>query len=554
MVAPDGCPSDYGDSCPDDRGEIFFTNTTGSTWDPIGIYGLNLFTEHGLGYYANGLYGFDDITLGTEGQNLPSLKKQVIAGIADQNFWLGALPLSPWPVNFTTLNDPQDGFMTSLKKTQHIDSLSYGYTAGANARSPQVFGSLTLGGYDTSQFEANDIYFNLGGDISRDLLVPVSQIQISNNDVALSKTQYFFIDSLVPEIWLPDDACDVIEKAFSLTLDNTTGLYLVDDDLHDQLKGQNLSVTFTMGPGNDIQSGQSSDKTFEITMPYFAWDLEIDFPRVENSTHYFPLRRASDNSTQYTLGRAFLQTAYIIADYERFNFSVSQATWPESGTSEDLVPILSKLTQTSGESSSSGSSGGGLSSGAIAGIVIGIVAVIAIIAIAGFFVWRKKRRAATVTETEKPPSPPTTTADPYQLRQEMDSHPGMMPPALAAAAAGGLHKPNAPFAEADGNDSSVYEAPTSGTDLSEMDGYDPKYGPGAHRLHQDVYEMDSGALHVPEMETPIHTPKGTPGVTPIPTPGPPTPGARSSGLGPSPIGSQSSPAKSPGPEDRRRLR
>lgn len=550
---PDGCPSSYGDSCPDDRGELLFTNQT-STWDPIGIYGLNLFTEHGLGYYANGLYGFDTVTLGIEGESLPTLKKQVIAGIADQNFWLGAFPLSPWPVNFTTLNDPQDGLMTSLKKAQKIDSLSYGYTAGANAASPQVYGSLTLGGYDTSQFEANDVYFNLGGDISRDLLVPVSQIQVSNNDVALSKTQYFFIDSLIPDLWLPDDACDVIEKAFSLTQDNDTGLYLVSDDLHDQLKGQNLSVTFTIGPGLDVNTGKSSETTVDITMPYFAFDLEADFPLVENSTHYFPLRRASDNSSQYTLGRAFLQSAYIIADYERFNFSVSQATWPESGTSQNLVSILSELTQTSGVTSSSSSGGGGLSGGAIAGIVIGIVAVIAAIVIAGFFVWRRKKRGPSTEEPEKPPSPPTGTADPYGLRQEMDAHPGMMPPALAAARDADMRKPLPPYAEVEGNESSVYEAPTTTTDVSEMDGFDPKYGPGAHRLHHDVYEMDSGNLHAHEMESPGPTPKGTPGVTPTPTPGPPTPGVSSPVFQPSPLGSQSSPADTLPPEGRQRHR
>ncbi|KAF2102532.1 acid protease, partial [Rhizodiscina lignyota] len=390
VVVPAGCISEYGPKCDQNRGGLFLSNES-TSWDQIGLYVLNLFTEEGLGYYGNALYGFETVTLGDQGSGLPTLQHQVVGGIALQQFWLGTLPLEPWPVNFTSQNDPQDGLLTSLKKNQDIGSLSWGYTAGGNARSPQVLGSLTLGGYDASRFEPSGVTFGFGGDISRDLLIPIPQIQTSNG-FRYSQNQFYFIDSLVPDLWLPDEACTVFEKAFSLTYDNDTQMYLVSKALREQLLGQNNSVTFTIGPGNDINTGNQSDKTFTITLPYWAFDLAADIPLTPNSTHYFPLRRASDNATQYTLGRTFLQAAYVVADYESGNFSVNAALFPEQGAQEQLVPILAKLTQTAGPTNGSGDSSSSLGGGAIAGIVIGAIAAIAIVGLAAFFIWRKKRR------------------------------------------------------------------------------------------------------------------------------------------------------------------
>jgi hypothetical protein len=67
-----------------------------------------------------------------------------------------------------------------------------------------------------------------------------------------------------------------------------------------------------------------------ITLPYDAFDLQLSYPYLPNTTYadpskyYFPLRQAA-NETQYVLGRAFLQEAYLITDYERNNFSIHQA-------------------------------------------------------------------------------------------------------------------------------------------------------------------------------------------------------------------------------------
>ena len=126
----------------------------------------------------------------------------------------------------------------------------------------------------------------------------------------LSQPVFAYIDSTVPHIWLPTDACTAFEKAFGLTLDPTTDLYLLTESQHKNLQARNASVRFTLG--NSLSAAGSSSVVVEL--PYAAFDLQVSYPIVSNATHYFPLRRAV-NETQYTLGRTFLQEAYLIVDY-----------------------------------------------------------------------------------------------------------------------------------------------------------------------------------------------------------------------------------------------
>jgi hypothetical protein len=161
---------------------------------------------------------------------------------------------------------------------------------------------LTLGGYDASKFDENGITWSFNEEDVRDLTVQVSSISVTNSSITsslLSSPVSMFIDSTVPYIWLPLDACKQFEKAFNLTWDNNTQLYLLDDKKHTALLSQNSSVVFT------LQNGGSS---VNITLPYAAFDLTASYPLVANPTRYFPLKRAK-NKNQYTLGRTFLQEA-----------------------------------------------------------------------------------------------------------------------------------------------------------------------------------------------------------------------------------------------------
>ena len=230
-------------------------------------------------------------------------------------------------MNFSSLgNHSSPSFLTTLKEENKIPSLSWSYTAGARYRKcttgrksgsllisgligtglKQVYGQLIFSGYDTSRFRENSVSFTMADDLTRDLVVALQSISYSGSGSAtlLSNSIDIFIDSTDPNIWLPGDACDAFEKAFGLTLDGKTGLYLVNDTHHNMLLDSNAEVSFRL---SDVKSGGD---TVVIILPYAAFDLTAEYPLVDNSSHYFPLKRAN-SSAQYTLGRTFLQEACV---------------------------------------------------------------------------------------------------------------------------------------------------------------------------------------------------------------------------------------------------
>lgn len=192
-----------------------------------------------------------------------------------------------------------------------------------------------------------------------------------------SNPDFHTIDSATPFLWLPQYVCDQFAQAFNLVYDNNLQLYLYADNgtTLDAIRKQNITFTFT------IADNPGSSNSVDISLPYAAFDLELSFPYpglaanvTSGPTSYFPLRRAA-NYTQYTIGRSFLQEAYLTVDYERNNFSVSQARFAtDSLTNINLVPITRPANSNfTGPAGFTGQSTG-LSTGAKAGIGIGIAA------------------------------------------------------------------------------------------------------------------------------------------------------------------------------------
>ena len=130
-ILPQGCiPTDPVD-CQLNRGGLFRTNES-TTWQDEGLYTLEV--EKSLGFYGNGDFGNDTLTLGLPGTGAPALKSQMIAGIATKDFYIGLWGLGPRPTNLTSLNNPQPSLMSNLKESGLVPSISYGYTAGAQYR------------------------------------------------------------------------------------------------------------------------------------------------------------------------------------------------------------------------------------------------------------------------------------------------------------------------------------------------------------------------------------------------------------------------------------
>ncbi|CAK1366282.1 unnamed protein product [Cercospora beticola] len=424
-VITEGCEQANPDLDPGEcsfaRGGTFERNAS-LTWSTSrlennGLYEIVLYEEEKLGLSANAYYGFDTVSFGLPDSGLPKLENQTVAGIATNDFFLGTLPLSPISQNFTsyttgaipsvlgTLRDPNNTM---------VPSTTWAYTAGAVYKSPPVFGSVTFGGYDANRIDwssSGSVSAPFWTDPSRDLLIGLQSIMHDTlgSTPLLADGIYVFLNSLVAHMWLPIGICQAFETAFELEWDNVTEFYTVSEDTHARLVAQNPSFAFTIGASKD----QGTSNTV-INIPYAAFDLNVSTPYYNQSQRYFPLKRAQ-NDTQYILGRAFLQEAYIIADYDRRNFTVGQALFPST---QDIVPILPPGLSFDGSSP-------GLSTGAIVGFAIAVAAVL-LLAL-GIFWWRRKKwtrpgaQAYSPAPTDEKPSIRSWHDHKPELKPEMEA-------------------------------------------------------------------------------------------------------------------------------------
>lgn len=407
VVVPEGssvCGSETLSNCATLRGGEFVLNKS-TTWqnntaDPsTNIY--DLLVDRQLGYTGSAELGFDSVTL--SGSPNVTLKNQTVGGFAAPDTYLGLFGVEPRSSTFKNA-PPIPSYMQNLRNQSLIPSLSWAYTAGNQYRLGKVFGSLVLGGYDTSRFIANEGSWPI--DESNNLLVQLQSITTAAAGGLLANPITVELDSSLPYLWLPTTACLLFENAFGLKWDNTSNLYLLDEAQHTALVQQNANVSFVL-------SGMTgSTSTVNITLPYAAFDLTFtaSSPLVTNTTKYFPLRRAI-NSTQYLLGRTFFQEAYVIADYERMNFSVSPCKW-DPNAKQNIAAIISPDLGSSAPGSTPPSpsptpsnSGKSSNTGAIAGGVGGGLAAVIIAALIWFFWWRPKHRASAMHAEKTAPGP-----------------------------------------------------------------------------------------------------------------------------------------------------
>ena len=148
VVLPQGCQNLTSIStCTSSRGNTFSGNAS-TSWSlerlrNSGFYQMDLPAESQLGLANNAHYGFDTISLPPSG--LPSavmIQSQLIGGLStNENFWLGTLGISPINFNCSDPSREVPNLLRTLKDEGHIESLSWGYTAGFYSNS---FGSLRL--------------------------------------------------------------------------------------------------------------------------------------------------------------------------------------------------------------------------------------------------------------------------------------------------------------------------------------------------------------------------------------------------------------------------
>ncbi|KAH7030063.1 aspartic peptidase domain-containing protein [Macrophomina phaseolina] len=398
--------------CQDNRGGVFdYQKSVG--WVAKSTYPLHVdeYLEYRDG--ANGDIGFDQVGLDWSGASgSATLDHQVIASTYYERFWFGVLPLYPRPVNLSEIDHPQPSLMESLKSTGYIPSLSWGYTAGAKYRSENFFGSLTLGGYDNARFSNNSqVVVDFAADQERALTVQVNSITTTSSETPLvSQKMNMLIDSTVPYIFLPDFAYQAFEKEFNLVWNDTARLYLLNETTYKALVEKDAEISLNIG---------SSAQTTTITFPIGAFLLNASYPLVpgNQSQYYFPIMRAN-TSDQWTLGRAFLQEAYVIADFEQNKFTLAPCIWPQDSTDRPASsPVIIFPANHTGSQNDSSTQEHTPSTGAIAGAVVGgVVAGLFLAGLIALLLIRRRRRgqdsnskASSVAHTRSSSSATLTT-------------------------------------------------------------------------------------------------------------------------------------------------
>ncbi|KAH7110861.1 aspartic peptidase domain-containing protein [Dendryphion nanum] len=280
-----------------------------STWDSIGIHDVGF--KDNLGGATNAAFGRDNIGINGVPPESIILKDQVIEL---------AIP----------------SFMTSLKREGIVPSLSFGYTAGASYASPQTVGSLVLGGFDEGRFTPKNTSAPLDKENLHLLGINISSITTKFEGDAINATEQHVsqdfpanIDSTVTHLWLPVAICHRIQRVFGLSYNEESGFYTIDGNSREKNLRKNTSITIQIGSPNGTS-------VVNITLPYAALDLQISEPYYKTKTRYFPIRRSQGN---FTLGRVFLQSAYVIVDYERGSFSVHQTRVSTTTPQKQIVSI-----------------------------------------------------------------------------------------------------------------------------------------------------------------------------------------------------------------------
>ncbi|KAM7217047.1 Aspartic peptidase domain containing protein [Rhypophila decipiens] len=414
-----GCPPIQ--LCTNARGGVFDLGTS-KTWQDLGPWQLGM--NH-TGMEGNGRYGFETIGfVNTVSQDVTSVDGALVAAVNDTNYYQGFIGVGVTQGRFgSNITNP---FISQLSENYgYIPSHSYGYTAGAYYRdvgsNNGTFASLTLGGYDKLRFVPHETQFALDPETRlprvrlRGVTARVSSLDkapgnwtsTSQTLVEMSDSIVALIDSSTPYLWLPEEVCDRFASALNLTWREDLGLYVFPEGSHymDFQSDQALSFTFSVSSYDNTDNfGRPLDLpgVVNITLPSaaFAHLLRYPFKNViqwgDSSIPYFPLKRSSPqvNGNQFIIGRAFMQEAYIITNYDRGQFSLHQALFPEnSATNYTLQAIERPPDSPYPAYVPNGSSDGGLTPAKTAGIVLSAFACGSVIGAILWFCCRKRLRS-----------------------------------------------------------------------------------------------------------------------------------------------------------------
>lgn len=107
------------------------------------------------------------------------------------------------------------------------------------------------------------------------------------------------------------------------------------------------------------------------------------------------------NKTKYALGKVFLQEAYLVVDWERDVFELSQAVFSDPMPEPNIITIQPKNDTLHLHTSGGPSSNSGLTPATIGGLAVGAMLLLMSIAF-GLWFSRRKRKQKNPKQLSKP--------------------------------------------------------------------------------------------------------------------------------------------------------
>ena len=326
----------------------------------------------------------------------------------------------------------QNGTIPSNSWSLHIGSVPLGQS-----------GSLILGGYDNSRAIGPAGVFDLNQGIPYVILRDVT-IGVETGGSPFNQTSFgslysgtggsnlttlinqgfnlldnnsaiMELDPTLPYMYFPFGTCERIAAQLPVTWLDSLGLYTwnVADPSYAQIVTSPafLSLVFA----------QSASQNFTIKVPFRLLNLTLDKPLVNQPVQYFPCKSSPDTTGFWTLGRAFLQAAFMGISWDQNKLFLAQAPGPNVGptnilplssTDINITPSDSILADTWAQSwtplplssqpptpqSQIGTenSTSSLSGGTIAGIAISALVAVALFVFV-LLIWRRRRRRRRVS-------------------------------------------------------------------------------------------------------------------------------------------------------------
>ncbi|KAL2754264.1 hypothetical protein ACRALDRAFT_2021095 [Sodiomyces alcalophilus JCM 7366] len=231
-----------------------------------------------------------------------------------------------------------------------IPSNSFGMHIGSAGR-PEVTGSLLFGGYDPNRVVGHVLV----GDGSfhdsitlRDISIqvirgasPFDDFASEQTGLLVRDTDHFAaatsglpvrIDGCSPYLTLPKATCDAIAAHLPVRYHDALGLYLWDQDSprYPLIVSSASVLTFSL-------FAASNADVVTIRIPFAHLNLTLAPPLADVPTPYFPCFTGGQG--RHVLGRAFLQDAFLGANWNRERWFLAQAPGPNVQSSPRSEPI-----------------------------------------------------------------------------------------------------------------------------------------------------------------------------------------------------------------------